>query len=1042
MNLGQGRQWSAVSAAAVGAFVAAILLIQFRSLDAQSPSKLSSLLQDMTGAMATPASSRVQSATPFSANTMPKSVQDAMHGGVLRVNAAGQVQVYILMTVTDDALKQLRAAGATVELTDAAHDRVQARVPASQLNIVAALSFVNFVRTPTYARRQTGSVNSEGDAIIQADLTRQQFSVDGTGVRVGVISDGLKGIFASGCLTCGGAAGGPISTGDLPGATGTRTAGVLTAASGGITGQSFIQANHDLEGLPSGSCSFAGAGAEGTALLEIVHDLAPGAQLSFANASTDAEFELAVNSLAASNDVVVDDLGFYGEAGDGTSGVSVNTANALNSATNPIRTYVTSVGNAADEHYLGTYVDSGVNLASSSAVKNSGHLHLFQPGGSTTDVLGLGAQPYNLISLPNGGTVVIFLTWNDTFGKSSNNYDLYLVRQSTGQVVASSTNTQSGTQDPVESLSYTSNVPNDFFRIEVQNVNNAAAAKQLRVVSFQPECASDGPRILVNGRHERHNFNTASQSVPAQSDAGGSPVSVISVGAICSASAKAMNVFAGTAAPDESCLDTTHTTAEFFSSRGPTLDGRMKPDISAIDGVSITAAGSFENPFFGTSAAAPHVAGVAALLLQSAPCLRNGTSGAVDRVTARTGLRNLLLSNTTAVSSGPDNTFGFGLVNALQSAQKTLPTFHGTATLAVGGNTATGADVTAADLGFTDPDSCPMTRLSWTGGCGSSPDSALHCPFGTSQVSVSASNNGQAFSTLANVQITVASFSLATSPASATVTAGQPGSYQASLTPQGGAFPKSVALSCSGLPAGATCIFSPASVTPGSAGAAAALTITTTKASSIIPVNLPARNPFWWMLAAGVGLVLLGWCAAWTSDSSRRFVLPRRAAGIVLLAIAVAIGGPACGSSSSSSTSSSGASAPAVSLSTTALGFGAQTTGTVSVPQSVTLTNSGAAALTISSIIASGDFTQTNSCGSSLAASANCALSVTFAPTAVGARVGSLAISDNASGSPHVVSLSGTGISPPATPPGTYVITVVAASGALTHSATVTLIVQ
>lgn len=103
-------------------------------------------------------------------------------------------------------------------------------------------------------------------------------------------------------------------------------AGVLKESSGGIVARSF-SANLDLEGLPPASpaCAFAGAGAEGTALLEIVHDMAPGAKLTFANGDTDLAFNQAVNFLAASNDVVLDDIGFFGEPYDGTSAVSTNT---------------------------------------------------------------------------------------------------------------------------------------------------------------------------------------------------------------------------------------------------------------------------------------------------------------------------------------------------------------------------------------------------------------------------------------------------------------------------------------------------------------------------------------------------------------------------------------------------------------------------------------------------------------------------------------------------------------------------------------------
>jgi hypothetical protein len=85
---------------------------------------------------------------------------------------------------------------------------------------------------------------------------------------------------------------------------------------------------------------------------------------------------------------------------------------------------------------------------------------------------------------------------------------------------------------------------------------------------------------------------------------------------------------------------------------------------------------------------------------------------------------------------------------------------------------------------------------------------------------------------------------------------------------------------------------------------------------------------------------------------------------------------------------------------------------TTSSPQTVTITNTGTATLTITSITTSGDFLQTNTCGAVsnlLSPGQSCSASVTFAPTASGARSGSLSISDNATGSPQTVALSGTG---------------------------------
>jgi len=111
----------------------------------------------------------------------------------------------------------------------------------------------------------------------------------------------------------------------------------------------------------------------------------------------------------------------------------------------------------------------------------------------------------------------------------------------------------------------------------------------------------------------------------------------------------------------------------------------------------------------------------------------------------------------------------------------------------------------------------------------------------------------------------------------------------------------------------------------------------------------------------------------------------------------------------SASLTGTGALAPAVSLSSTSLTFVSQALGTTSSAQSVTLKNSGKGTLTISSISASGDFSQTNTCGSSVAPSASCALKVSFKPTATGTRTGTLTLTDNACPSTQTVTLTGTG---------------------------------
>jgi len=105
--------------------------------------------------------------------------------------------------------------------------------------------------------------------------------------------------------------------------------------------------------------------------------------------------------------------------------------------------------------------------------------------------------------------------------------------------------------------------------------------------------------------------------------------------------------------------------------------------------------------------------------------------------------------------------------------------------------------------------------------------------------------------------------------------------------------------------------------------------------------------------------------------------------------------------------------APGVSVSPTTLTFSSQAVGTSSPSQPVTLTNSGSEALSISGITTSGDFSQTNNCGNSLAAGSACTINVTFTPTAVGARTASLVITDNSggeSGSQQTINLTGTAV--------------------------------
>ena len=294
--------------------------------------------------------------------------------------------------------------------------------------------------------------------------------------------------------------------------------------------------------------------------------------------------------------------------------------------------------------------------------------------------------------------------------------------------------------------------------------------------------------------------------------------------------------------------------------------------------------------------------------------------------------------------------------------------------------------------------------------------------------------------------LTVNDFSLSANPSPVSIPApGQSGNSTISVTPQGG-FTGTVNLSVTGgCPTAATCtLASPSVMVSGTSAATDVLTVTTV-GSSGGPPAVSQRIPPSFRLPAGArplsaALVLLALLSlVWPASRRRRaWVAPV----VVLLVVGtwVACGGGGGGGSTPTPTPT-----PAVTLSGSSLTFASQTVGTTSAAQSVTLTNSGTGSLSITGISVSGtnsgDFGQTNTCGSSVAAGANCSISVAFTPAASGSRSAAVNVSDNASGSPQAVSLTGTGAKV-MTPTGSYAIVVNAVSGGESHSITVNVTVQ
>lgn len=561
------------------------------------------------------------------AASLPPDLRTATENHTLALDDAGRVQVFVF-TLTDPAsvAQGLAALGMDVQRVSSEYKIVQGMIPIVALESATTLAGVGSIGPPERAHLNAGSVLTQGDSILHANLLRSTYGVDGTGVKVGILSDGAEGSSAS------------QASGDLPAVVDTTTCDVIASAPAG---------------QPANTTD-TGAGAEGTAMGEIVHDLAPGAQIMIGyfginvTTSTFLDFNAAVSCLDQHNDVVVDDIGWYNVGTyDGTSAVSANTSTQLNNAANPVRGYYTSVGNSATSHYQDAFHSSGVNIGNVNT--DFWQMHQFQGNSTTTDGgAGLscdGVIPNcgDKIQLNPGGSFFVNLQWNDPFNNSTNDYDLLVVDENSTPpfqtFIASATRQTGSGSQPVEGFGFANThgvVAN--YDIVIGNYKNLAGP-----VTFDEFISCSGCRTF--GGNE-HNFNTRTSSVSNESD---SSNGVLSLGAINQA-------------------DPGNDTIESYSSLGPTNDGRTKPDATGIDGVAVTGNGGFFNPFFGTSAAAPHAAGIAALILSCKPSLKAGEPGD-NPVTDRNALRNALLS--TAVDLGPagvDNTFGSGRLSAAAAA--------------------------------------------------------------------------------------------------------------------------------------------------------------------------------------------------------------------------------------------------------------------------------------------------------------------------------------------------------------------------------------
>ena len=534
------------------------------------------------------------------------------------------------------AREELDAAGAQGLDASGRYQTVTAAVMPSQLHAVARLQGVAGV-TPVLAPMTaaatcpSGAIVSEGDTQLKAHTAREEDGVDGNGVAVGILSDSFNQ-----ATEAADGSGKPIATkaaddvksADLPGAANEcgNTTPVLVLKS---------------------EKSAAEASDEGRAMAQIVHDLAPAAHIDFASAfNGELAFAKGIKELAAAGaKVIADDVFYFEEPFFQDGPVAV----AVNEVVEGGATYFSAAGNdnlldASGEHDIASWETPAYRDSSSCppavearAGANGFHCLDFNPDPEKADrTFGIKVEPESELTID--------LQWDEPWNGVATDLDAYLLNSSGFLVQEAAEANVETSQMPVEVLSW---------------VNESSTSKTVQLV-VNRALGEATPRVklalLENGG------GVEATEYPRSS---GEDV----VGPTIFGHSGAASAISVAAVPFNS-----NSEPEPYSSRGPVIHGFgpvegttpaaplgpekiiSKPDLTATDCGKTTFFAIFASPFWrfcGTSAAAPHAAAVAALMLDAKPAaepeevrvalegsateFESFGSGAVEEVLAGTG---------------------------------------------------------------------------------------------------------------------------------------------------------------------------------------------------------------------------------------------------------------------------------------------------------------------------------------------------------------------------------------------------------------------
>ncbi len=542
----------------------------------------------------------------YQAEGMPISTNlqgmDTSSAAPLMTDAQGRVEANFTTGNATALAPILASMGVNVVSVLPQYNQVEGYIPWSALPAVSNLGSQGLMGIIGVEKPITsvGLVTSEGVNVIEADRVQASTpGYNGTGVKVGVLSDSYNDL---------GGAATDVSTGDLP------AAGVQLVGSGDLS---------------------SGGTDEGRAILQIVHDVAPGSPLAFATAfNTEGVFASNIQALANAGSKVIDDDVVYDDEPFFQPGIIAQAVN--NVVTNDGVSYFSSAGNFSTQAYdtasPSSYGSNPLNFVTDTipGIYSTPESYFnFAPSGAPNDKM--------TFTLGHNGGIVLSMQWDQPFYSTSGvttDLDIFVLNHSTGAVVAYSADDNISDQTP----------------LEVVGFQNTGSSASFDIVINKYAGPNPGEIKFVNyGSNEFGNTNFGTYATNSSTI---TPHAAIA------------NAMAVGAVPFYNQL-----TPESFSSYGPTTflfdasGNRLatpqtvaKPNLMAPDGVSTTFFGSgdingYPN-FFGTSAAAPHAAGAAALILQAKP---SDTPAQVYSALESTADPN--------VGSGNVNQVGSGLIN-------------------------------------------------------------------------------------------------------------------------------------------------------------------------------------------------------------------------------------------------------------------------------------------------------------------------------------------------------------------------------------------